>query len=353
MNGVGAIGNGAKSSHMLKWLSAVIMVFFLGPTRCLAQEPPPSVTAGQEVVVAKPAFREVVLTGYTRARQWFDLISEEAGRCIRVFADVGDVIGEDGRFAVLDSTFVELALKKNGVNQRQMERAIAFEAKEVSRYQKLVKRDSAAESVLDSLENRLDQNRLQLEALKIEEKNLQERLARHIIGIPPGWTVIERKLEPGQWIPAGRYVGKAGNFNLLIVPFSLSSEELTSLKTFPEGLQLFFPDPGKTLTVSLDRISPAFDPDTRKTKLELLVSGGLSPMRGGLRAELTLQIPDPSGAVWLPISAVSERYDEFRLIRENGDQVPVVLLDEGPRGLARVQSNDVRPGDRFRVSPER
>ena len=52
--------------------------------------------------------REVTLTGYTRVRHVMDIVSEEAGRCTRVTADIGDAVGKDGVFAILDKTFIDL-----------------------------------------------------------------------------------------------------------------------------------------------------------------------------------------------------------------------------------------------------
>jgi len=73
----------------------------------------------------------------------------------------------------------------------------------------------------------------------------------------------------------------------------------------------------------------------------------------GLRAELILELPDISGAVLVPTIALSERYEDFWLTRENGQQVPVVFLRNGTQGISRVQSPKISPGDRFRIKQER
>jgi len=106
---------------------------------------PPS--APGEIVVARPAMRRVTLTGYTRARYVMDIVSEEAGRCVKVIAEVGDQIGKSGLFAVLDTTFIDLALEKNRVDQKRLANMIAFHAKEVGRFEKLVERETCGWSV--------------------------------------------------------------------------------------------------------------------------------------------------------------------------------------------------------------
>jgi RND family efflux transporter MFP subunit len=308
-----------------------------------------------EIFAAKPAMRRVTLTGYTRARHTMDIVSEEADRCVKVEADVGDTIGEAGVFCELDTTFIDLAIEKNRVDQKRVENRLAYDIKEVRRFEKLVERDSAAQSTLDAHQNKVDQSEFELQALKTEEANLKERRERHVIRLPSGWAITERTVEPGQWVPAGTYLGKAGDFRKLLVPFSLSFEEYRALKELNGRPAMDFPDEGKkgiTLEAKVERISPAFDPETRKISVDLSVQEGLSQMRGGLRAILTLEIADGSDTVLVPTSAVSERYEAFWLTRENGEQVRVVLLDHGPQNTSRVRSAEVKAGDRFKVQPE-
>jgi hypothetical protein len=56
---------------MLAVLTALIMVFFLGPLGVRLKSHLLLRGTPEEVVVAKADFREVVLTGYTRARHRF------------------------------------------------------------------------------------------------------------------------------------------------------------------------------------------------------------------------------------------------------------------------------------------
>lgn len=338
----------------------MFFVFLLTPLFVLlavdtfAQDTPDS-SVQDGVFVAKPAMRQVRLIGYTRARRILDIVSEESGRCIKVTADVGDRIAKDGLFAVLDTTFIDLAIKKNQVNQKRLQNLITFYGKDVKRFQELVESETAAQSKLDNIQNKMDQAQFEIQNLKVEEAELRERRARHLIKVPEGWTVTERAVEPGEWVSVGKHLGKAGDFRTLLVPFSLSPEEYNTLKKQNGTVELFFPDEnevGRKLEASVERVSLAFDPETRKINIDLAVREGLSDQRGGLRAELTLMIPDPSGAVLVPASAVLERYEEFWLTRANGERIRVVFLGNGPQGTSRVRGEEVRPGDKFKVKAE-
>lgn len=338
----------------------MFLVFLLTPLFVLlavdtfAQDTPDS-SVQDGVFVAKSAMRQVRLIGYTRARRILDIVSEESGRCIKVTADVGDRIAKDGLFAVLDTTFIDLAIKKNQVDQKRLQNLITFYGKDVKRFQELVESETAAQSKLDNIQNKMDQAQFEIQNLKVEEAELRERRARHLIKVPEGWTVTERAVEPGEWVSVGKHLGKAGDFRTLLVPFSLSPEEYNTLKKQNGTVELFFPDEnevGRKLEASVERVSLAFDPETRKINIDLAVREGLSDQRGGLRAELTLMIPDPSGAVLVPASAVLERYEEFWLTRANGERIRVVFLGNGPQGTSRVRGEEVRPGDKFKVKAE-
>jgi RND family efflux transporter MFP subunit len=304
----------------------------------------------KDIVTARSASRTVTLTGYTRARHVMDIISEEAGRCVEVRVDVGDPVGPEGIYAVLDTTFIDLAIRRNRVHQKRLKNMIAYHGKEVHRYEQLVKRQTAAQAKLDALQNDLDQARFELQALEVEESELRERRLRHLIKVPEGWRVSARSLEPGEWVAVGRTLGRAGDFRRLLVPFALSPEEYTALREANRAVDLYFPHEGgdgHTVEASIERISPAFDPETRKIQVDLGVSGGLHTMRGGLRAELLLGIPDASGAVLLPASAVEQRYDEYWVTRVDGKEIRVFFLGTGPQNTARIRSPEVQPGDRF------
>lgn len=306
-----------------------------------------------------PAEQQILLTGFTRARAILDIIPEVAGRCLEITADIGESIPDNGIFAVLDSTLVRLDLKANSVSRRQVERKLRFETQQVKRYQQLHSSKSSSRSRLDEQELLRDQSSLKLDQLQVEAERLQELLSRHTIKGPPGWKIIERHLEPGQWVPAGRILAKAGDYRSLIVPLAVTSSELRSLQQ-EKSIQLHLPEENIRGRASLYRISPGFDPVTRKIRIKILLDrqtyDSLSLKQGGVRVEIPVQVPDPMHAFLVPADAVTERYEESWLTRENGEQVRIIVL--GPAAgmdkemqWLRITSPEIRTGDRFRFAP--
>lgn len=317
-----------------------------------AQKPPLPAWVKGDTFEAKSAPRETTLTGYTRPRYVMDLVGEEEGRCQKVLADVGQELGKDGVYAQLDTTFIDLEIRKNQAEQKRIRANLDFIAKEVARYRTLVQKDLSDQSNLDRLSSSKEQNEFELESLRIEEARLRERRARFAVRGKPGWRLISRGLQPGEWVKSGVSLGQAGDFSTLLVPFALSSEEYASLKAAKE-LSLRFPDVAGSprVAVRLERVSPDFDPETRKINVDLAFGAGLPEMRGGLKAELSLSLPDPAGVVLVPQASVLERYEEFWLSRPGGENVKVFVLGSGPDNTYRVRGEGVRPGGTFLVAP--
>ncbi len=313
-----------------------------------------------QTCTALPSETLARLTGFTRARASMDIVSEVPGRCLEVRADVGQPVPADGVFARIDPTFVRLKLEANRVARQQARLQLRFDEREVQRARKLLSDRAASQARLDQLELRRDQSRLKLDQLATERRRLEETLARHTVPAPAGWLVMSRSLEPGQWVTAGVPLGRAGDYTDLIVPLAVTMPELERLQA-EKRIRLFFPDQDIQGWSVLHRISPRFDPATRKIRVELLVDhdtlARLPLRQGGLRVEVLLTMADPMHALRVPAAAVTERYEEHWLTRENGTQVRVIVLGpaEGPEGdhqqWLRVISPDIHSGDVFLLPP--
>jgi RND family efflux transporter MFP subunit len=302
---------------------------------------------------AEMAAHTITLTGFTRARAKMQLVSQLTERLVEIQADVGDRIGPDGVFARLDQTYAELDLEKILIEQDRQVSRIAYLEKEVQRLRILFEKQAAAEVKLDALRQDLAQARLALRSSRNEEQRLREHLRRHIITAPPGWLVSSRNSEPGEWVAAGTPLAEIGDYRTLLAPFAVSQEEYTWIKNRAQSLSLSLPEHHLTVPAQLHSVSPGFDPRTRKLNLEISISAALPEQRGGLRAELSLELPDPAGALLVPTGAVSNRYDSYRLTRANGEAVPVIVLGRGlPPDTLRVTAREIKPGDQFRLLPD-
>ena len=307
----------------------------------------------QTLATAKSAQQTVTLTGFTRARTLLDLSSEMSGRIETVFADIGEPIPKDGKFACLDRTFIKLEIESNRAEIARTKIDIAYFTKQTSRHRQLVSQRSSAQVQLDDHERSLATAQQQLRILLIKGKELAERKRRYCIEAPAGWLVINRDIEPGEWVNKGDPAAKIGDFFSLLIPYAVSMPEYRALQQTSDLIEIDMPDLGTHAEAEIARVSPAFDEQSRKIMIALAIDGAQANRRGGLRAQLSLDIPDQNNAILLPKAALDERYEQFWVQRINGERIKVVYLGidkrrtEKGNALVRITSPLVKPGDQF------
>ena len=322
-------------------------LFFLGLL-------PSMLWSAENLVVARPAAQSETQSGFTRERSRLVLSAEVAGRVDSVRGDVGDLVIDEEPFACLDQTFIDLELRANRAEWDGLQVDKAYYAKEVERIRQLLKQKSSSESQLDAAQRNLDKTRSQLESLEIAEQTLKERKQRYCIRPPTGWRIIRRYVEPGQWVNQGEPVVEVGDYRSLLVPFALGQEEYEALLQQKDHLTVTLPEQNSEVKATLLRTSPAFDEASRKIHLELEITGVSDP-RGGLRVDLSLDIPLRTGAVLVPMAALTQRYEQYWLTREGGEEVRVVYLGRGDgeeSDWVRVVAPEVHAGDRFLLKGE-
>ncbi|MET0027458.1 MAG: efflux RND transporter periplasmic adaptor subunit [Candidatus Thiodiazotropha sp.] len=289
--------------------------------------------------------------GFTRAYRRVVLSAELNGRVISVNGDVGDSLPDGQALACVDDTFINLELRANRVERSGLQVDRDYYRKEVARIRQLLQQNSSSQSQLDTAQRNLDKTESQIQALNVQAEVLDERLQRLCVVPPSGWRVIERNVEPGQWVNTGEPIGVAGDYRQLVVPFALSVDEYRALQVLQQtGIQVKLTETGQELPARLIRVSPAFDPASRKIALQLLLDEGLSEHRGGQRVALTLDVPARDGAVMVPQQALRQRYEQYWLKREDGSEIPVVYRgrESRPDGeWVRVAAPGIAPGDRF------
>jgi len=308
--------------------------------------------AGAAEAVVRPSFQDVSLVAFTRPRAVVRLVAEEKGRFKSVDVDVGDTIGPARRFGCLDTVFIDLRIDANQARQKRQGADLDYFTRQVERFRDLVKRSTSAQSTLDDLERQLVGTRAALTEAKVEAAELQERRRRHCIEAPPGWQVTERRVDPGQWVNVGEPVGRVADFSVLLAPYALSYAEYRALRAHEGKLHVQLVDEGSVVEATPVHLNPDFDKVTRKISVDLALDEGVAEKRGGLRVELVLKLPDPSGAVLVPAAAVQNRYEQHWVTDAGETGHAVVYLGDvelDGQKWSRVVSPALKPGDRVLV----
>lgn len=309
---------------------------------------------GDDMYMVSSARKDVTLTGYTRNLKEMMVASEISGRVVRINYDIGDSVG-DRPFLELDTTFINLdianvltSLARLDVLLKKNESQAVYLEKEFSRIGSLYAEDLATEAQRDAASEKLQQARLEQEALRKEREalgvileQLREKKKRHSVFIPRGWTITGRMVEQGEVIQSAVPVARASDFRELVVPLSVSEDELAALKALPAIFNVILD--GIQVNASIYWINPEFNEQTRKLALELIVRQYEGPRRGGLRLELPLQI-DAEG-IYIPRAAVMNRYENPTVtIRDSGETVRLLVLGASGDFVTAAEDRRLRPG---------
>jgi multidrug efflux pump subunit AcrA (membrane-fusion protein) len=314
---------------------------------------PPGILA-QETLVVKRAQREVLLSGYSRAKTTVSLSAEVSGKIIGRNYDIGQIIGDEP-FFVIDTTFIDFqiqstrhALKQLQVTLQMKRSRMVFLKKEFERIRELYQRNSTAGSKRDSAEEEYTQSKLEMDATAVQIAQaqtslaeLEERRRRHWIHAPDGWRVTGRHVEVGETVQVNTPLAGVGDYRTLVVPLALSTDEFTALQRLGPSFDALLE--GLPVRTTVQRVDPRYDEKTRKINLELEVHGYSGDHRGGLR--LTLPLKVYSGGLQVPKVAVINRYENPRVkIKSTGEEVSVIVLGETNDYLTLGDNRQLAPG---------
>lgn len=326
-----------------------VLLCFLAFMLCQASQ-----SYAQELIELRPYSRQLVYTGFTRPAKEMILSSEVSGKCKELLLDVGDTVNSPD-VAKIDDTFIRLDLQQNDIAQKKTLRQLELEEKTLARFTNLMQNNSTAQANFDEAAFNADNLRLNLQNLKAEETRLKELLARHTLQAPIGWQVMERYIEPGEYIRQGEPVLKLGNFDRLIIPFLLTYEEIDFLQNMKKIL-LNLPDINTSVPAEIYQISPDFNEQKKKTRIELITimtnEAKMTQWRGGLRAKLKITGKTESDTFLIPFTALISRYEANWLVSEDGTQKRVILLGKSSiEDDAIITGQNLSAGEKVLASP--
>jgi multidrug efflux pump subunit AcrA (membrane-fusion protein) len=204
-------------------------------------------------------------------------------------------------------------------------------------------------SLLDELERNLGNSQRAMQSDVLRKQRLVELQKRHCIKAPVGWKVIERTVEPGQWIDTSTKIAKVGDFSRLLIPMALSSAELQALQQKQDDIKVILTEFVQPVATRIEHISPAFDEQSHKIRVDLIIEHQLPEKRGGMRVELNLKLPDEFGALLINKLALEERFEQFWLHHQDGRQIRVTLLGYQNDAVAKITSPEIKAGDKFKI----
>ncbi|MBU2490221.1 MAG: efflux RND transporter periplasmic adaptor subunit [Proteobacteria bacterium] len=319
----------------MRYAASLLVFLLLGlPGTGFSQEAP---------LVVKEAYKDVALSGYTRADTTLTLSAEVSGKVTAVHYQVGDRVGEKP-FYEIDPTFIDFQIRavRQSMNKLDaaLEKARSLETylnKEFVRIDTLHKGDRATGVKRDEAQQGWDQARLQIDtlladkaALQVDLDRLAEQRRRHEVFAPKGWMVVYRMVEAGEVVNPQVPLARVGDFGSLVVPMCVSNQEFAAIvalgETFPVSLDN---EPGRA---RVNQVNPEFNEQTRKRCIELAILDFGGEHLGGLECTFTLTVRAEGALV--PKAAVISRYENPRVrLAEGGESLPLLVLGESGENL--------------------
>lgn len=321
-----------------------ITLLFLFPPSCFAQK---------KLIIQK-AVKMITLTGYTRSKTTVTVSSEVSGKVLRVNYDVGQVIDKKPFFEI-DPTFINFqiesthqSVKKLKITQQKMNSRVAYLKKEFKRIDKLHKGDRVTEVKRDAAKEELNQAKFEARSLNVEKavletalKELKEHKRRHSIYAPKGWIVVKKNIEQGEIVSPDTPLATVADYQNLVVPLSVVSEELAALKRLSDEFDVRVE--GRPAKASINWINPEFNEKTRKLSIEAGLVNYDGEKRGGLRFSLPIEIETEGFLV--PKTAVINHYDNPRVnLKETGETINIMVLGESGDTLIIAEDGRLSPG---------
>lgn len=312
----------------------------------------PGYAGDDKTVTVKTSQQTVTLSGFTRARHSMPIASEISGKITHIYADIGQAIPKTGVFACLDKAFVNLDIKstKNNIARHGID--LQYFSKQVERHQKLIQSKSISRSTLDDLIREKDNAYRKIQSEKINQQKQEETRRRHCIKVPKNWQITQRNIEVGQWVTAGTAIAQADDYSQLLIPLALTAEELSALESKKNKFTIYLPEYKEKIAATIEHISPAFDEKSHKIRVNLLIKDTSKFYRGGIRAELSLEVSDKLNTYFISKQALDERFEEAWLTRKNGEKIRVMLLGHEANGDAKISSSDIKIGDQFIIQQQ-
>jgi hypothetical protein len=158
---------------------------------------------------------------------------------------------------------------------------------------------------------------------------------------PEGWIIVDKMVEPGEQIARNTPVAKASDYRTLVVPISVSGEELAQMRKAPDKFNASLEQ--TPVKAKIRWVNPEFDEKTRKLAIELIILDYPGEKIGGLLFSSSFDIPAPG--IQVPKAAVFNRYENPRVkIKTTGETINVTLMGESDGRFIIADHPKLTPG---------
>lgn len=321
--------------------------------------------------------RRLAESGTIEMDRTVEIKSQVAGRIIRLFADVGDSVSAGELLAVIEpdpNKALQLSGKRASVTLAEMELAEQLRQliqKRRNHADGIVAQEevSRSEYLFVLAENRLSQNRLELQILE-REVRAQARTVQAVqdsflledyeIVSPMDGIITKRAVEEGELVISavttnmGTIICEVGDPNRLIVKVQISEIDIGDSRAGLDAEITVDALPGRVFPGKLRRVAPTGGISQGSSvvsfEAEVDVIGSFRELRHGMTADVDIIIGRVEDTLYLPIEAVAEIFK----LDEDGEETNeverrVVYLKEGEEWVEREVVTGLESNTRIEI----
>lgn len=288
--------------------------------------------------------QKISLTGTIQAEKEVTVVSETAGKVLRLDAKIGDRISKSSAIAHVDNTLQNSAFAAA--------KAKYYKAKkDLERFESLYKENNLSESDLEMA-------RLNLHASEAEFAAAKKQMDNTIITAPISGYIADRYIEEGTVVDPGKQI--ATIVDLTTLKLRINFNELDAYRIKLNDKVKVFTDvyPGVEFIGKVSAIGYKAD-ESRNFPVEIkLPNSTKNPLRSGLTARIEI-VPAQTNALLIPRASLSSNFkkptvfifnnnkaDAREIVtgRENNEYVEVVSgLTAGEKVIVKG-INNLKPG---------
>lgn len=292
------------------WRIATCLLVALGCGGEEASEepaPPPPVH-----VDAVRTTRRVPSTGGTAALEPLrqaTLSVEAPGRVVEVAMERGQAVAAGDVLLRLDVGRTAVAARAAAANVSQAEAALAQASRERALAQRLVGSGSASRRSLEQAEDAESLAEAALAAARAQANVTRRGLTEAVLRAPFDGTVVERRVERGEYVAPGTPVATLMDASVLRAEVLLDPREALDVRPGATVTAEVFARPDERFEGEVLRVGEAVDPETRRLPVEVEIRDPEHRVRPGLVARFEVRTGEPRDVPTVDAAAAFERFE--------------------------------------------
>ena len=325
-------------------VSTLFALALLGTTASAQQQPPPALveveTARSDEVAATTWVPGTVVSRFD-AR----IAAEISGRATWV-AEIGAKVSEGDPIAKIEDRELRLQLADNEAAVARLKAQLAYEDSQLKRLEKLARSDNAAANQLDEARSQREVMRQNLRAAEIERERLEFRLSRTEVAAPFGGRIVERLIQPGEFVNSGTAVARLVDTEHKEVR---ARAPLTTARFVRDGMLVAVRDEVMEAKNEIRTVVPVGDEQSRMIEIRIALEQSDWIIGGPVRVALPVSEARPLVAI--PRDALVLRGDETFVFRVADDNTAEQVRIETGIGLGSLVEvlEGINPGDQLVV----